>query len=486
MAFYVYEGGINMNSPALSILTQDVNFKDIKGSTFKDCNMHHVSINNSFITDCLFENANMNHCDLLSTKIFSSTFNNVDLDGADIFSMFFSNCKFINTDFSAAGIEDITFSDCIFEECDFNGVGLKNCQFKNCIFRKIKPDSSTFSLNRFEKCTFSDCIFKGSFVYQIFQYCQFDKVIIDSNILKYNYGLGNLLGITYLYKAKEMLNGDMLKQNLLADCVEQKLFINAVLVDYNFSHEINPKLAVKTIEAINIMIKKELLLRADELTFLKNLFHHLFINNLIAPIVLYRLFEELKKIDIGDCHNNIVLNKSRETLYIISNSLYFDFCDFCEQLKKTIGQTNSDIVPVNIKIHYNEEPKIPLDLMLNQYFPNTFRRISTEEGSFLEYLEVGQYGLEILNIFLQLLGITIPIIYSEIKEKHKKSQPQTVIRKNVEINVISSQADKNVSELIQNTCQLINSSDILVDDQQGYNNTNIQEIEVQYHINIQA
>ena len=37
MAFYVYEGGINMNSPALSILTQDVNFKDIKGSTFKDC-----------------------------------------------------------------------------------------------------------------------------------------------------------------------------------------------------------------------------------------------------------------------------------------------------------------------------------------------------------------------------------------------------------------------------------------------------------------
>ena len=198
------------------------------------------------------------------------------------------------------------------------------------------------------------------------------------------------------------------------------------------------------------------------------------------------MFEELKKIDIGDCHNNIVLNKSRETLYIISNSLYFDFCDFCEQLKKTIGQTNSDIVPVNIKIHYNEEPKIPLDLMLNQYFPNTFRRISTEEGSFLEYLEVGQYGLEILNIFLQLLGITIPIIYSEIKEKHKKSQPQTVIRKNVEINVISSQADKNVSELIQNTCQLINSSDILVDDQQGYNNTNIQEIEVQYHINIQA
>ena len=56
----------------------------------------------------------------------------------------------------------------------------------------------------------------------------------------------------------------------------------------------------------------------------------------------------------------------------------------------------------------------------------------------------------------------------------------------MEINIISSQADKNVSELIQNTCQLINSSDILVDDQQGYNNTNIQEIEVQYHINIQA
>ena len=173
-------------------------------------------------------------------------------------------------------------------------------------------------------------------------------------------------------------------------------------------------------------------------------------------------------------------------MYMISNSLYFDFSDFCEKLRISLGEKIEYIVPVQIKIHYKNEPLVPLDFLLNQYFPGTFRRILTESGSFLEYIEAGQNGLEILKIFIQLLGIAVPIMYSEIKEKRKKKSPKTTaIQKNVEVN-IKSIHNQNVAELIQNTCQLINSSDILTHNQQGYSNENIQEIKVEYRINIQA
>lgn len=476
-----------MDLPVVSILEQNIDFQDIKELTFSNCSAIRAVIRNSLITKCTFDNVNMSHCDLLSTKIFSSVFNKVNFDSADIFSMLFSKCEFIDTDFSGAGIEDITFSNCIFKNCTLNGIGLKNCTFKHCKFDKIQPDSCTFSLNNYEECTFFDCFFKGSFYYQIFKQCKFDNVLMDSNILKYNYGLGNVPGITFFYKSDDIQNMEVLRNNLLTECLVQKLFINAVIVNYNFSDEINPELAVKSIKAIGQMVEHEILLRTDELIFLKNLYHHLYINDLIAPIVLYRLFEELKKIYIEDYPDNIVIIKSKEAMYMISNSLYFDFSDFCEKLRISLEEKIEYIVPVQIKIHYENEPLVPLDFLLNQYFPGTFRRTLTESGSFLEYIEAGQNGLEILKIFIQLLGIAVPIIYSEIKEKRKKKTTETtVIQKNVEINIKSIHHQQNVAELIQNTCQLINSSDILTQNQQGYSNNNIKEIKVEYRINIQA
>ncbi|MFR2710735.1 pentapeptide repeat-containing protein [Frisingicoccus sp.] len=476
-----------MEFPAVSILKQDIDFQDIKKLTFSNCSAIHAVIRNSLITECTFDNVNMSHCDLLSTKIFSSIFNKVNFDSADIFSMLFSNCKFINTDFTGAGIEDITFSNCIFIDCAFNGIGLKNCTFRHCKFDKIHPDSCTFSLNNYEECAFFDCFFKGSFYYQIFKQCKFDNVLMDSNILKYNYGLGNVPGITYFYKTDNIQDMDVLKDNLLTECLVQKLFINAVIVDYNFSDAINPELAIKSIKAIGRMVEYEILLRTDEMIFLKNLYHHFYINGLIAPIVLYRLFEDLKKIYVEESPDNIVIIKSKEAMYMISNSLYFDFSDFCEKLRISLEEKIKYIVPVQIKIHYKNEPLVPLDFLLNQYFPGTFRRTLTESGSFLEYIEAGQNGLEILKIFIQLLGITVPIIYSEIKEKRKKKAPKTTsIQKNVEVNIQSIHDQQNVAELIQNTCQLINSSDILTHNQKGYSNDNIQEIKVEYHINIQV
>ena len=71
-------------------------------------------------------------------------------------------------------------------------------------------------------------------------------------------------------------------------------------------------------------------------------------------------------------------------------------------------------------------------------------------------------------------------------EKRKKKPPKTTIQKDVEINITQAQNQKDTAELIQKTCQLLNASDMLTGDQQGYNNSNIKEIKVSYRINIQA
>ena len=475
-----------MDLPTISSLEQEIDFKNLSGLTFKNCNAIRTIIRNSIISECLFKDVNLSHCDLLSTKIHATIFNRVSFDGADIFSMWFSGCQFINADFTGAGIEDVTFLNCTFQNCIFDGVGLKECTFTNSHFQNIKPDSSTFTLNDYEKCTFCDCVFKGSFFYQIFKKCQFKDVSMDCNILKYNFGLGKISGITYFHKSCIIQDADTLRNDLIIQCSDQKLFINAVIIDYNFSDEINPELAIKSIKAVGIMIENDILLRNDELTFLKKLYHHLYVSDLIAPIVLYRLFEELKKICTKEYPENIVISKSRESLYMISNSLYFDFSDFCERLRSSISEKIDYIAPIQIQMHYNREPQIPLDTLLNQYFPGIFHRTATENGSFLEYLEAGEIGLEILKIFIQLLGISVPIIYAELKEKRKKKPPKTTIQKDVEINITQAQNQKDTAELIQKTCQLLNASDMLTGDQQGYNNSNIKEIKVSYRINIQA
>ncbi|MBQ3546557.1 MAG: pentapeptide repeat-containing protein [Lachnospiraceae bacterium] len=467
-------------------LNEIINLSKIENKTFKNYEAPQLEIRNSIIINCIFDTTNLNHCDLLSTKVYSSTFDNINFNGSDIFSMWFSECQFTNVNFSGSGLDDITFINCNFKNCNFDGIGLKNCTFINTVFEKIKPNSSTFTLNSYEECTFSDCVYKGSFNYQIFKNCKFNDVLMDKNILNNNYGIGNVTGITFIDKFGTVQKKETIKTDLISDCLKQQLFINAAMVEYNFAPKINPNLAIKSIEAIGIMIKNNLLLRNDELNFMRKLYHFFYINGLIAPIVVYKLFELINKICINEYSQNITLDKNKEALYLITNSLYFDFCDFTEKLKKTIDDTIKYDLPVYVKIHYNEEPSIPLDSLINQIYPDLVNRTQTEKGSFIEYLELGQNGLEILNIFIQLMGISVPIIYAEIKEKHKKSKPEIKIQKNVEINIKQTKNRNNTSELIQQTYQLINSTNILTDDQQGYNSDNIKEINVNYKINIQS
>lgn len=189
--------------------------------------------------------------------------------------------------------------------------------------------------------------------------------------------------------------------------------------------------------------------------------------------------------------NNIAYSKSRDQLLLLANSLYFDFSDFCETLKKSMYNIPNYSVPIEIMVRYDQEPNIELSKLLNYYRPDNFRRVYTKQGSFIEGIEAGKYGLELLTIFLELLGIVVPIVYSEKKETRKKktkdkSQVGGKIQKDVNIDISLQQNNEKAAEMIQQTCQMLTNTNILNDNVQGYNNSNIKEIKINYQISIHA
>lgn len=135
---------------------------------------------------------------------------------------------------------------------------------------------------------------------------------------------------------------------LIQDCIKQNLFINAVLVSYNFD-EINPDLLLESLSAINKMLCNDILLRNDELVFFKTLFHFLHVHGLVAPIMLYKMFGKVKEI-FSTSIDNTAFSKCRDSLYMIANGLYFDFSEYCNKLKEDISKIPEYKAPIYITI----------------------------------------------------------------------------------------------------------------------------------------
>lgn len=471
-----------MNMLSQGNLNGELIFKNIEQQSFNNIHAQKLAIKYCIIRDCSFFSVNMGNCDFLSSKIYNVSFKNVSFVCADIFSLWFSECEFENVDFSGAGIEDITFVNCHFNNCTFEDVGLKKCVFSNTRFSKINPLSSSFILNQYNNCVFEDCKFGGSFQYQIFDSCKFENSKIEYSVLKDNFGIGLKDGIQYIKNDIPMKQIDQLYDLLLKECLDQKLFLNASFVSFNFETLINPQLILKSIDAIEIMLSKEVLIRNDELLYLRRLYQYMYEKRMIAPIVIYQLINKIKNLH-SSMYSNVAYAKSHEALSLIYNDLYFKFCEFCDNLQEILENLPQYETPLELYIDYEYEPDMPLADLLNQCLPNTFVRIKGEQGSFHEIINMLPQGLDILNIFLQILGISIPIIYSEIKEKKKESQ--TKLEKTINFNISNQTGTKDSIKAIQKTCKTLASSGLLNDNSQGYNNSNIKEIKIKYNVNIQ-
>lgn len=456
------------------ILNIDINLETISKQNLQNKELSQISILNSVIKESSFRKVDMSRCDILSTKIFNSTFEDVYFGGADLSSLWISDCNFNRVDFSNASVYDITFLNCTFKDCIFGNVELKRCSFSNTEFVNIRPDSSSFTLNTYNYCKFSYCDFKGTFYLQIFKECKFKNVNLDYNALKYNYGIYNNSGVTFVNKKQEKQNSEQLYNLLKLECESQQLSsISSMIVDFNFYKRANCESLIEGINFIETMIGRDVIIRNDELHFLRNLYHHLYTERIITPIILYKVFKMLQEIYMKwqSCKYNISFAKCKDELYMLSNSLYFDFSNFCEELREKIIPITECTYPIFIDIHYNHEPKKEISTILNKYPNKIFRRVSIKDAYFCECFEAGKNGLEILKIFMELLGITdVPIIYTEFDEK-KEDLGYTVFTEDKKV---------DMSELIQLICKLVDYSDVCTEGHLCYNKENIKEICVRY------
>lgn len=473
-----------MNILSRNSLNEELVFKNIEQQLFENIDAQKITIKNSIIKKCNFINVNLGHCDLLSSKIYDVSFKNASFACSDLFSLWFSKCEFNNVNFSGAGIEDITFKNCLFNHCIFENVGLKNCIFTNCHFTDINLVSASFTLNQYNECVFNQCKFKSSFQYQIFNQCKFKRVEMNYSLLKYNFGIGSK-EIKYVKNNILIEYSEQLYVLLTNECMEQNLFLNASFVSFNFSSSINPQLILMSIDAIERLLSKEILIRIDEILFLKKLYQFMYEKQMIAPILLYQLMNKIRTFNsLGQ--SNIAYAKSRESLSQIYNDLYFNFFIFCDKLQQILENLPLYETTLKLFIDYEHEPDKPLAELLNKCLPNTFIRVNSIYGSFHEIVEMLPQGLDILNIFLQILGISIPILYTEITDSKNKLNKENTVEKTINFNIINQKNNKNSVKMIEQTCKTIVDSGILNENLQGYNNDNINKIIIQYDFNIQV
>lgn len=482
-----------------NLLTQgaQLNFQVFSTLEIESRNLEFLHLTSSAILSGRLKNVCFYNASFFSTKLINLFFIDCNLKNSDLCSIWVSNCYFHNTDLSNATISDSTFTNCTFDRTIFKSISLTRCQFVDCIFEQLPIDDSTCSLNTFIRCQIKETHFTESFYYQIFNDCIFYNVKMDSTLLGFNFGF-----------SLEVLNQLATKNDLQVtskNFIEKKLYINAAILQINQIQNYYDKAMIACVIAIRQMIQKDILIKADEIEFLKNLTLYFLDRKQIAPISILRIWQLLNN-EIINMPQNIATNKAMPLIREYANMLYFDFIEFQKKLQDHLQQfpSTSDITDTaELKIVYWETPQLPLLNYLVE-FSNlvssdcpTPSLIRTEKGSFIEYHEIAVAILPYLQTLFSFLGVVTPIIiYKKQKHDHEKQTvTSTDKRKEAEI-IIETQKNKpspiflpNINDISLNTNTITTDVIKILASQPlenyadfcGYNNHNIQSITIKFH-----
>lgn len=482
-----------------NLLTQGakLNFQVFTTLEIESRNLEFLHLISSAVLSGHLKNVCFYNASFLSTKFINVFFIDCNLKSSDLCSIWVSNCYFQNTDFSNATISDSTFTNCTFDGTLFESISLTRCQFVDCIFEQLPIDDSTCSLNTFTRCQIKETHFTESFYYQIFNNCIFYNVKMDPALLGFNFGF-----------SLEVLNQLATKSDLQVtgkNFVKKKLFINAAILQINQIQNYYDKAMIACVAAIGQMTRKDILIKADEIEFLKNLTSYFLESKQIAPISILRIWQLLNN-EIINMPQNISTNKAMPLIREYTNMLYFDFVEFQKKLQDDLQQLPlaSDIKEtVELKIVYLKAPQLPLLNYLIEFsnlvssdcpIPSLIR---TKKGSFIEYHEIATAILPYLQTLFGFLGVITPIIiYKKQKHSYEKQTATCTDKRDETELIIETQSNKQSPILLPNTNAIsLNTNTITTDvikiltsqplencaDFCGYNNHNIQSITIKFY-----
>lgn len=476
-----------------------LNFQIFPTLNIENKNLELLHLISSAVLSGNLKNICFYNASFLSTKFSGVSFDRCNLKSSDLCSIWADECCFQNTDFSNATISDSTFVNCTFDGAKFENISLTRCQFIDCTFEQLLIDDSTSSLNTFIRCHIKNTHFTESFYYQIFDNCTFQEVQMDPFLLGFNFGFSpNILAQLVTESAfKKVAN----------DFTRKKLYINAAILRINQVQNYYDEAMIACVTALGQMIKNDILIKADEIEFLKNLTSYFRENKQIAPISILRIWQLLNN-NIMNIPANVAANKAMPLIREYTNMLYFNFIDFQKELQDRIHQLPlaSDITEtVELKVVYSEEPQFPLLNYLTEFstlagpncpMPSLIR---TEKGSFHEYHEIAVAILPYLQTLFGLLGIVVPIfIYKKQKQDHEKEEQKKNTATNIkEKEEIEIKITTNQSPILfPNTSVITPDTNIITEDVIkilasqpmknisgfcGYNNHNIHSITINFH-----
>lgn len=464
--------------------------------TIKNEDLQLLHLISSVVVSGQLKNTNLSNASFLSTKFSDVIFENCSLEKADICSIWAKDCKFINTQFDNSTISDSTFIDCVFDKDTFQGVTTTGCQFTDCVFEQFPIGDSTFSLNTFTHCIIKNSRFTESFYYQIFDSCIFQNINMPSELLGYNFGFSSQ-ALDQLTQGKNLLK-------TREDFLNQKMYINAAILQINQIPKFYDEAVIACVAALGQMIQKDILIKADEIDFLRELTAYFLKHRQIAPFSILRIWELLKNSIVTNSPNTAI-SKAMPHIREFANMLYFDIIDFQNNLQQRINQIPkaTDVSEmVELEIVYYQKPSsalekylTPLSLLVDDDCPPP-RLLRTAEGSFIEYYEIALAVIPFLQTFLSLLGVMAPFVVYKMQKKEatqemagKKGKENT----NIEI-VISTQSVPSPILLPDNTSMRSTTSAMMIDVAKllkkqplksdagfsGYNSANIQSITIRF------
>lgn len=476
-----------------------LNFQSFSNLELSDENLEFINLNSSTISSSHLQNISFYNASFLSTKFIDINFEMCDLKSSDICSAWINNCQFHKSDFSNSTISDSTFINCLFDGSIFESVSLTRCQFIDCIFETFKIDDSTLALNTFSRCDIRNSQFTESFYYQIFDDCTFHKVSIDANLLGFNFGFSQKTCI-------QLVNGTNLEE-LVNDFVSDGLYINAAILRINQVQKYYDETMLACVTAIGQMLQYDILIKADEIEFLKSLTLYFYERKLIAPITILKIWQLLNGYYIVN-PSNTSASKAISDIREYANMLYFNFMEFQKELQNNLErlpETSNITDTVELKIVYSEQPTLPLLNILTEFSVLADPRcpmpslIRTEKGSFVEFHDIAVVIIPYLQTLFAFLGVVIPIvIYKKQKPKSKEQEAETestipITKTEIEVTLTTTAVDKSTI-LIPSTANITQNTSIIVSDvvetlenQQisnsgfcGYNKKNVQSITIRF------
>lgn len=478
-----------------------LNFQVFNTLEINGKNLEYLHLVSSAIMSGSLRNVRFYNASFLSTKFSKVIFEKCNLKSTDICSIWATNCQFQNTDFSNATISDSTFIKCTFDAAIFKSISMTKCQFIDCTFEQFLIDDSTFSLNTFTRCKITHTHFTESFYYQIFDDCTFQKVNMSPILLGFNFGFSSNV-------FAQLSDEDNLKETH-ANFINKGLYINAAILRINQIQNYYDEAMIACVASLGQMIQNDILVKADEIEFIRNLTSYFQERKQIAPISILRIWQILTSYSMIE-DSNIAASKAMTYIREYANMLYFSFMDFEKELQRNLEQLSNDSKitdTAELKIIYSEKPVLKLLDFLTEFsiladkncpMPSLIR---TEKGSFREFHDIAVIVIPYLQTFFALLGVVVPIaIYKKQKSDHKQEEQlkkdETATKEKKEIEVTLTTSGNNPSSiLLPNAISVAPSTNAMIADTikilgtqpvinsvgfAGYNAQNIQSITIRF------